>query len=167
MVTDEQYEIMEKRIVNLERRVSMLGQQLSVAFMREDATRIADNQTIAIPRKRDVTKYSFKGELCSKRGVVLNVIKQIIKDKGLYNSTELLDYFPDYIQGSLGVVKKVDEAERYARAKDRFFFLDKDVLHLKDGDYVVCKQWDSTNIKRFLKIAEREGYSIVAIKRDF
>lgn len=57
---------------------------------------------------------------------------------------------------NVGIAKRRGEAEYRIR-----FFADEDkILHLRDGDMVVCTQWGIMNIPRFLAVAEQLGYQI-------
>lgn len=167
MVTDEQYKSLEKRVEALEKKINLLSQQLSAVYMKNDIEEIAEHAIADNRRKKDVTKYMFRDQKYTKRGLVLAVIKQYVLDKKITLSQDLLDAFPDYIQGSLGVIKNVLDAERYASANKRYFFADDEVIHLDDGVYAVCKQWDSQNIVRFLRCVESIGYTVEAIERSF
>ena len=118
-------------------------------------------------KKKDITKYLFNNRQLCKRELVLQCVKQYVKEHENLCSQELLETFPNYIQGSLGVVKKVEDAEWYTNAKKRYYFSDEDIIHLSDGDYVICTQWDASNIGNFLKLAEDIGYEIQPITRKY
>ena len=48
---------------------------------------------------------------------------------------------------------------------ERVFFAEEDeILHLSDGDAVVCSQWGIMNIPKFLEQARRFGYEIEEIE---
>ena len=169
MVTDEEYRKLQKRVDDLEKRLTQLSLKYSSLYMRSDMKSSFSNssQSNNSSCKRDTTKYVFMGESYCKRQMVLICIKQYIKDHPGCTGEKLSEIFPDYIQGSLGVVRKASEAEKYSNAKSRFFFSDQDVLVLQDGHYVVCAQWDKNNIKRFLKLFSDLGYQVNAKTRKY
>lgn len=168
MVTDEEYRELKKKVYDLEKKIDMMAQQLSRLYMKNDIRKTAEPQRKKEQRKlKDVTKYLFNNRQLCKRELVLQCVKQYVQEHENLSSKELLDTFPDYIQGSLGVVKRIEDAEWYTNAKKRYYFSDEDIIHLSDGDYVICTQWDASNIGKFLKLAEDIGYEIQPITRKY
>lgn len=92
-------------------------------------------------RNLDYTKYQFNGEgSFSKRRLVLKVIKQYIVDNPKITFEELHNLFPDQLQGSHGVFKKIEDIE-----DNRRYFV-KNSISLNDGnEIVVCNQWSLNN----------------------
>lgn len=157
MVTDIQYKALQKRVEELERKIDLLSKQYSSLYMKHDM------QSFAIPAsntKRDTTKYYFNGYQYCKRQLVLACVKKYVEDHPGISGAELIECFPNYIQGSLGVIRKAEEAERYSNAVNRFYFGDYDILLLKDDTYVVCSQWDKNNINRFIALMRDLQYDI-------
>ena len=167
MVTDEEYKALLARVDGLENKLKLLAQQYSSLYMKSDIQRIEKPEHEEHRKHKDVTKYDFKGIRYCKRQLVLECVKSYVMDNEITSFERLTDVFPDYIQGSMGVIKKVEEAEKYSNAKKRFFFSDQDVIHLDDGDYTVCSQWDAGNIKRFLDLAADLGLEITPIVRKY
>jgi len=167
MVTDEEYKALVSRVDELENRLKLLSQSYSRLLMKSDMPSTETEKQQEHKKHKDVTKYEFEGRQYNKRQLVLESVKSYIKKKRIKDSEKLLEVFPDYIQGSLGMIKKVEDDERYANASKRFYFADKDIIHLKDGDYVICSQWDSGNINRFIKLATDLELDIKPITRKY
>lgn len=162
MVTDQEFKAVLSRLEDLERQFKALSRSLAEHVMRSNATTYI-KQDADVKTKRDTTKYFFMGRKYNKRNLVLAVINQFVADRSVRNSIELQHAFPDYIQGSLGVIKKVEEAEKYASSSQRFFFDDDKVLAFEDGMYAICKDWEAKNISRFIRKASEYGYLIESI----
>lgn len=168
MVTDEEYRELKKHVEEMENKIKMMSHQLSTLYMKNDMRITNEPAKQHEQRKRkDVTKYFFKNRQMCKRELVLQCVKEYVKDHPNIQSEQLIDVFPDYVQGSLGIVKRIENAERYTNAKKRFYFSDENIIHLSDGDYVVCSQWDAVNIGKFLKLAEDIGFEIRPITRKY
>ena len=118
-------------------------------------------------RRKDVTRYEFQGEVYCKRQLVLACVKHIVQTKQVKTINDMEDLFPSYVQGPLGIVRRVEEAERYSGASKRFYFGDEDIIHLKNADCVVCSQWESENIKRFLQLAKELKLEIQVVERKY
>jgi len=168
VVTDEEYRELKKRVEGLENKMKLMSQQLSTFYMRNDM-RITSEQTKQQEQRKhkDVTKYIFHGRQLCKRELVLQCVKEYVREHPKLNAEQLTDVFPNYVQGSLGIVKRIEDAEWYTNAKKRFYFSDENIIHLSDGDYVVCTQWDAGNIGKFLKLAEDIGFEIQPITRKY
>ena len=161
------------RIKALERDVAELKQKLSGM---ENPSGLSDETPYGkivsakplIPdpeRKRDTTRYSFDGVVYSKKGLVYAVVRRYVTEHPEITRAELKRVFDRSLQGSLGVVENVEIAKQRGDAefRVRFFANEDEILHLVDGDMVVCTQWGILNIPRFLIVAERLGYQINAI----
>ena len=168
MVTDEEYRELKKRVEELEKKMKLMSQQLSTFYMKNDMRIVSEQAKQREQRKhKDVTKYLFKDRQLSKRELVLQCVKEYVKEHPDLKAEQLIDVFPDYVQGSLGIVKRIKDAEWYTNANKRFYFSDENIIHLLDGDYVVCTQWDAGNIGKFLKLAEDIGFEIQPITRKY
>ncbi len=167
MVTDEQYRILQNRVAELENRLAAMSRELSAMRMRGDFAKIGFKPGSTETVRKDITRYKFCDSILCKRRLVLECIKKYVKDKYIKTSTEILEAFPDYIQGSLGIVKPIAEAEKYSEAHRRFFFADEDVIKMDDGVLTVCSQWDVNNIVRFINLMTDYGYKIETIERKY
>ena len=165
MVTDKQYRDLLDKYEEMNRKYAQMSRDIATIKMTLD---LKKTQRTAEPsrRRKDVTRYSFMGKQLNKRQLVLECIKQYIADTATSESAVLFDLFPDYIQGSLGVIRAAGEAEQYSDATERFFFKDDEVLHLDTGIYVISKDWTVKNIDRFIDIMETLGYEIKPIIRN-
>lgn len=161
------------RIKALERDVAELKRQLSE---RENHTGEHIEETsfndvmnskrlVMAERTRDTTRYAFNGGVYSKKGLVYAVVKSYVDGHPNITCGDLKRVFDRSLQGSLGVVENVELAQRRGDAeyRVRFFTDETEILHLADGDMVVCTQWGIMNIPRFLAVAEQLGYQIKAI----
>lgn len=111
---------------------------------------------------RDKTRYMFDGKVLSKNRLVLVVVKQYVKDNAP-DYSQLQHTFDKSLQGSLGVVEKIENAKAIKDSAKRYFMDDSFVL--KDGtEVVVCTQWGIFNIVKFIKQANLLGYKIDEIK---
>ena len=165
------------RIKTLERDVALLSQRISDIQKILDAKNgsesppeiLAPNSIMSsktlIERKRDTTRYAFDGGVYPKKGVVYAAVKRYVIDHPEITRAELKRVFDKSLQGSLGVVENVEIAKQRGDAEYRVrFFADEDeILHLRDGDMIVCTQWGILNIPRFLTVAKQLGYQITAI----
>ena len=165
MVTDQQYRDVLKRIENLEDTINAISRELTQIKMR-NGRHIRETEAYTEPEsKKDVTRYLFDGQKYNKRQLVLAVVKKYIADQSIQDPEDFWDVFPDYIQGSLGVLREVGEAEVYVDSAARYYFEDENIINIADGQYVVCKDWTAKNIRKFLEIAETLGYKIQPLYR--
>lgn len=155
---------LERDVAELKQKVSEL-EQASVPSPETASSGTMSSMPLMPERKRDTTRYAFDGGIYSKKGLVYAVVKQYIADHSGLSCDELKRTFDKSLQGSLGVVEKVEIAKQRGDAeyRVRFFSDDTEILHLRDGDMVVCTQWGILNIPRFLTIAKQLGYHIEAI----
>ncbi len=143
----------EEEILNLKNRIAELEKLL-----------VGDKQnteSLSEPKmqNRDKTKYMFAGKVYAKNRLVLAIISDYVSR---HNPTfvELSSVFDKSLQGSLGVVKRYEEAQQISDASKRFFMKDEDVVDLVDGKAVVCTQWGIFNIVKFIKQAQSLGYKV-------
>ena len=165
MVTDRQYRELVEKFNELSARYTQMSKDIATIKMTLDIAKGRKREAPSQVRK-DVTKYHFNGKQLNKRQLVLECIKQYISDSSITDAQTLLETFPDYIQGPLGVLRKAELAEKYSGAEARYFFKDNEVLHLDDGIYVVSKDWNIKNINRLLDIMETLGYNIKPMYRN-
>ncbi len=162
MVSDSQYNELREKVVSLEKKVDYLSRELSRLVFKGEAKAnvmsITEDKT-----KKDKTKYRFENKVYCKRRIVYVCVRKYISDNNIESFIDLQAAFPDYLQGSLGVIKPIEEANMYSNAHRRFYFADEDILHLNGKLYVICSQWEKKNINRFLSVAKDLGYSIQPI----
>ena len=165
MVTDKQFRELLEKYKELDRKYNQMSQDIATIKMKLDAKKIAKSTDTSQSRK-DVTRYSFMGKQLNKRHLVLECIRQYIADTATTDPAVLFEIFPDYIQGSLGIIRAANEAEQYSDATERYFFKDDEVLHLDTGIYVISKDWTVKNIGGFIDVMETLGYEIIPIIRN-
>lgn len=164
MVTDQQYRDLLTRMDELENKLNVLSRSMAEMKMKS-GLKSTKPQEPDVAKHKDITKYTFEGKKYSKRQLVLEIVKRYILENNIHDVEEIWKIFPDHIQGSLGVIRRAEDAELYEGAIDRYFFRDNELITLNDGVYVVCKDWTAKNIKRFLQIAETLGYTIDIVNR--
>lgn len=165
MVTDQQYRAAIERIEKLENMVSRLSKALAeMKLMSQGRQSVPQNHEV-YEAKRDTTRYRYNGNLYCKRNLVLAVVKDYVRKNNIVSFSDVQSAFPDSVQGSLGVVRSVADAERYADATSRFFFGDDDVIALDEGVYVVCKEWTLKNIQRFIGRLQELDVSVEIVNR--
>jgi len=114
-----------------------------------------------------MSKYLVNGvEVKSKNRVVLEVVKQYIKQYPNISYNELKKIFNDELQGSIGVIKNESDMIRWESdgRKDnrdkRFFTNNQDILKLNNENIYVCTEWGNSgtlhNFSNFIKYAEEE-----------
>lgn len=162
MITDSQYKELQKKVDEIGKTIKVLSAQISTMMIKQDASmcRTQLNSLSARENCRDTTKYEYKNKQYCKRQLVYAVVRDYINEHDACTYIAIRIAFPDFLQGSLGVVKPIEVANKYSSADKRFFFLDDLILSFDDKKYVVCSQWDVKNIKRFLKRADELGIEI-------
>ena len=109
---------------------------------------------------RDKTKYMFNGKVLAKNRLVLNVIKEYVKQNNP-SLSDLQQVFNKTLQGSRMVVEGLDNVKKIADYKKRYFTDESDILTLANGEKVcVCTQWGIFNIKKFILVAKNLGFVI-------
>ena len=106
------------------------------------------------------------GKTYNKRGLVYAVIYFLATQHKIDSGEELRKMFPDKIQGSLGVIRRIESARQYTNAEKRYYLKPAEMLTFCDGQYAVCCQWDKHNIERFIKRANQYGCTIFYIEEE-
>jgi len=112
--------------------------------------------------------YKFQEGVFGKGRLVLEVIKQFVRENPGVTYSELESAFPVPLQGSFGCFSSVAEAkkisERVTPHRDRHFRRDEDLIELKDRKIAVCNHWglihQKDNIVTFIDHARGLGYQI-------
>ena len=106
------------------------------------------------PITKDFSKYIFNGETFVKRRLVLEVVRQYVEDYRPATFDELKEAFPDYLQGSLGVVKLIDEvSDKYKGigGAKRYFVNENEIIRLPSGERaIVCTEWGAHHTEKFV-----------------
>lgn len=114
--------------------------------------------------KKDTTRYMFNGNVYLKNRLVLAVVQKYVSQNNAVTIRELIEAFPKSLQGSIGVIMNCEDAFNRFDYSKRFFARSDEIIHLVDGDVMVCTQWGIGNIDNFIRRAEQLGYTITAIK---
>lgn len=161
------------RIQKLEKQVEEL--QFIIKNQQINNTKNTINKnSLAIPikfgmfsygktKQRDTTKYLFNGAVYSKNRLVLAIVKNYA-EKNYVSFKELSEVFHPSLQGSIGVIERVEIAKKRQDYQVRFFTAENETLTLTDGNAYICNQWGILNIPRFLSRAKELGYNIQEIR---
>lgn len=126
---------------------------------------------VKVPREanqgKDFSKYLFKGKTYGKSRLVLAVVKQYAEDHHPATFEELEDAFPSSLQGSLGVVKRIEDVSDKYKGNGgvkRYFIKEDEIIRLSSGEQViVCTQWGINNTELLIKHVLEYGYNIKQI----
>jgi len=107
---------------------------------------------------KDKSTYTFNGNTYGKGRLVLAVVEQYVSDNPGLAKEELEEKFPAALQGSIGVLSSIEEAEGKYKGKRHFV---KNAIRLTNATMAVCSQWGADNLEGFLQHATGElGYAI-------
>ena len=123
----------------------------------------------AVNQGKDFSKYSFDGKTYGKSRLVLAVVQKYVEDYHPATFEELEEAFPGSLQGSLGIVKRIEDASDKYKGNGgvkRYFIKEDEIIHLSSGEQViVCTQWSASNLEKFIEYAILGlGYQIEKIK---
>lgn len=132
------------------------------------------SQSVAKSSKKnskDYTKYNFNNHFkLAKNRLVLEVVRQFIRDNEGISFQRLEIKFPKILQGSFGVFDKFEKGCKSFIEKDkklqRFFTKQEELIQLSDARIAICSQWGKgiiDNIDGFIKQAEKLGFTITKI----
>ena len=116
---------------------------------------------------KDYTKYRFMGKTYGKSRLVLAVVQQYVEDYHPATFEELKEAFSDELQGSLGVVRRIqDVSDKYrgiGGSVKRYFVNDDEMIRLLSGEVVlVCTQFNAENTAKFVgHVINELGYSVI------
>ena len=144
----------EEEIKILKQRVKVLEELFNINAKTFNDSK-QDNSS-----NRDKTKYMFNGKVLAKNRLVLNVIKEYVKQNNP-SLSDLQQVFNKTLQGSRMVVEDLDNVKKIADYKKRYFTDESDILTLANGEKAcVCTQWGIFNIKKFILVAKNLGFVI-------
>lgn len=121
---------------------------------------------IAIESTRDKTKYLFNDKLLGKGRLVIEVVKQFIRENQHLTFEEIKEKFPSNLQGSTGVINTLAFVnQKYNGSKKKRHFIDKnDILTSADGiEFLVSTEWGIGNINKFIELARSINFDIQEI----
>ena len=116
-------------------------------------------------QSKDFSKYLFEGMTYGKSRLVLAVVQRYVEDYHPATFDELEKAFPNTLQGSLGVVKRIEDVSDKYKGNGgvkRYFIKENEIIHLNsDEQVIVCTQWGASNTEKFVEHAVNNfGYSI-------
>jgi hypothetical protein len=163
---------MEQIILDLLGRVAKVENDIA---MLKDGTALSEEPfdrkgfTPEIPiNSRDTSKYLLDGKLYGKGRLVLAVVQKFVEEhpEGI-TAEKLMSTFDKSLQGSLGVIRTLDDARRsYANYEQRFFTADGEPIHTDSDVCVVCSQWGIFNINRLITRARQLGVDVTVISEN-
>ncbi|MDA8967310.1 hypothetical protein N9F24_01245 [Akkermansiaceae bacterium] len=107
--------------------------------------------------KKNYTKYKYQGNSLGKARLVQAIVDDYCKDNPSLSKEEILELFPKSLQGSIGVVSSIEEAEGKYKGKRHYV---KSPIRLSNAVVAVCNQWGEDNIDRFINHASGMGFEI-------
>ena len=105
---------------------------------------------------KDFSKYIFEGSIYGKSRLVLEVVKKYVEDHHPATFDELEKAFPSGIQGSLGVVRRIEDVSDKYKGNGgvkRYFVNEDEIIRLESGENVIVSTQWGTNIDRFIEHA--------------
>ena len=150
----------DRLILELMDRVSRLEEE--VAELKPKANKTTSQTS---PRnRRDTTKYILNGVKYSKSRLVLAIVRAYLDTHPTISASDLLTVFDKSLQGSLGVIRVVDDAQKsYTDYRKRFFCKPDEIINTTTSDCVVCSQWSAANIGNIIARAKELGINITVI----
>lgn len=142
------------RVSALEEEVALLKSQLSLPVA-------APSQT---SEGRDKTKYILNGIRYGKNRLALAIVTEYRNAHPEITAEELMSVFDKSLQGSLGVLRPLEDVKKsYLDYEKRFFCRLDEIIHTKTADCVVCTQWGVSNIGNIIARAKELGITITII----
>ena len=112
---------------------------------------------------KDKSKFRFKGKVYNKGRLVHAVVQQYVEDNPTISYNELLQAFPNNLQGSQGVFKTFSKAEQIYQdsGRKRHYLKPAEVIILGEGEKIATStQWGIGNINGFIQKAVDLGFKI-------
>ena len=149
------------RISVLEEEIKLLKEKSETV---EESNYFQSGNISASGNTKDTTKYLFDGKKYGKNRLALAIVSKYISENSTITALHLMTTFDKSLQGSLGVVRTVKDAQiSYADPERRFFMRPDEVIHTSTDDCVVCSQWGSFNIGNLVARARDLGFVIKEI----
>jgi hypothetical protein len=116
--------------------------------------------SLAVRGKKDYSKYKFEGNEYGKGRLVHAVLSHYVSNNPSISLNEMLKIFTPGKDGiashKWGVFQTKDFGFKVLEdtGHKRFYLNEDDVLRLSDEEIVVCNQWGSNNIPKFLNLCK-------------
>lgn len=156
----------DRIILELIDRVSKLEEEVEI-LKKSPATETEndDTQNEAFSSGRDTTKYFLDGKKYGKNRLVLAIVKKYVELNPDVEETDLLNTFDKSLQGSLGVVRDLNEARLNCKDyKVRYFTQPDEQIKTATRTMVVCSQWGVGNIGNIIARAKQLGIEVSIVK---
>jgi hypothetical protein len=138
-----------------------LYQQSHYVLVKQPRSKVGTNN-------RDNTKYSIDGgtNYYGKNRIVREIIIRYLELHPKMTYRQLVQIFPDEMQGSYGVVRSLYELNEMEHdSKDlatRYLMKEEELLTSADGvRFAVCNQWGAYNIPNIFRVMEKWGWNII------
>ena len=106
----------------------------------------------------------MNGKKYGKNRLVLAIVQRYLAEHPNISSDTLISVFDRSLQGSLGVVRTLqDVKENYGDYERRFFCRTDEILYTATEACVVCTQWGKFNIDNMIIKARNLGMEITEI----
>lgn len=156
----------DRIILELMDRVSLLEEEvesLKKSYASEDKS--VEIQSDSYSSGRDTTKYFLDGKKYGKNRLVLAIVKKYMEMNPNATETDLFAAFDKSLQGSLGVVRDLNEAR--LNCKDytvRYFTQPDEQIKTSSRVVVVCNQWGVSNIGNIISRAKQLGIEVSTVE---
>lgn len=159
--------ILEERVELLENSnlpMKEINEQPTKAFSltpKTDINEMPKQSSASTSNVRDNTKYMLDGARYGKNRLVLAIVKKYVASHPDISSDELISTFDKSLQGSLGVIRTVQDVKQsYSDSERRFFLSPDEVINTSTEQCAVCTQWGLFNIKNIIARAKELGMTI-------
>jgi len=152
----------DKKLIDKIQNGYKYGEQIPIALILLNRFRNPQNGEIYVisdtcfktnSTTKDYSKFKLNGTLYNKGRLVNAVIKEYVSLNPEITFAKLERDFPKKIQGSFGVFTQKEDAEKiYIRSnRIRHHIKPNELIHLSDCTIATCSQWNTSNIKEFIK----------------
>lgn len=159
-ISDELYTRLEQHAEGFDTPANVIERLLDT----HEEIPIDERKNIPSPiRRRDITKYSFNGDVYGKARLVHAVIAKHVTNHPEITYQQLQNDFPKNLQdGNLGVFNELNHVmKKFSEFENKRHYVKPDeVIPLSDKTITVCTQWGIGNIDRFIEHAKKLGHEI-------
>jgi hypothetical protein len=151
------------RVATLEDEIEILKSNLTEEYKADADTELVSNVTDSVGR--DTTKYILDGKKYGKNRLVLAIVKKYMEENPDTSANKLITIFDKSLQGSLGVVRTLEDVKKNCTDyKTRFFVLPNETIKTTTDVCVVCTQWGIGNIGNIVVRAKQLGTEVTVVK---
>ena len=154
------------RVSALEDEVKELKNKVNAVDNYEDTDSCDDGVRISRDSVgRDTTKFILDGKRYGKGKLVHADVEKYVSMHPDITAAQLMLAFDRSLQGSLGVVRTLEDVKlNCSDYGKRFFATPEYIIHTSTEDCVVCSQWGIANIGNILARAEQLGIEVQILK---